>query len=53
VITDHKSVDYQRVVDRTPLVIDARNVTAKLKPGRARLVTLTSSRPEGAVVQHA
>jgi UDP-N-acetyl-D-glucosamine dehydrogenase len=53
VITDHKSVDYQRVVDRTALVIDARNVTAKLTPGRARLVTLTSSRPEGAVVQHA
>ncbi len=45
IITDHKAVDYQRMVDRAVLVIDARNVTAKLRPGRARLVTLTSSRP--------
>ena len=45
VITDHKAVDYQRVVDRTSLVVDARNVTAKLKPSKARIVTLTSSRP--------
>jgi UDP-N-acetyl-D-glucosamine dehydrogenase len=53
VITDHKAVDYQRVVDRAALVVDARNVTAKLKPGRARVVALTSSRPQGAVEQHA
>jgi UDP-N-acetyl-D-glucosamine dehydrogenase len=53
VITDHKSVDYQRVVDRAALVVDARNVTAKLKAGRARIVALTSSRPQGAVEQHA
>ncbi len=53
VITDHKAVDYQRVVDRAALVVDTRNVTARLKPGRARLVTLTSSRPVGAVEQHA
>jgi UDP-N-acetyl-D-glucosamine dehydrogenase len=53
VITDHKSVDYQRVVDRAALVVDARNVTAKLKSGRARIVALTSSRPQGAVEQHA
>jgi UDP-N-acetyl-D-glucosamine dehydrogenase len=45
VVTDHKSVDYQRVVDLASLVVDARNVVATLKPGRARIVTLTSSRP--------
>ncbi len=44
VITDHKAVDYQRVVDQASLVIDTRNVTARLKPSKARLVTLTSSR---------
>jgi UDP-N-acetyl-D-glucosamine dehydrogenase len=53
VITDHKSVDYQRVVDRAALVVDARNVTAKLRIGRARVVALTSSRPQGAVEQPA
>ncbi|MFN0100146.1 MAG: nucleotide sugar dehydrogenase [Gemmatimonadaceae bacterium] len=47
VITDHKVVDYQRVVDKTSLVVDTRNVTAKLKPSKARLVTLTSSRVIG------
>jgi UDP-N-acetyl-D-glucosamine dehydrogenase len=50
VITDHKAVDYQRVVDRAALVIDARNVCARLTPGRARVVSLTSSRPLGAAL---
>jgi UDP-N-acetyl-D-glucosamine dehydrogenase len=49
VITDHKSVDYQRVVDQAALVIDARNALAKLGPSKARIVTLTSSRPVSAV----
>ena len=48
VITDHKVVDYQRVADRVSLLVDARNVTARLKPSRARIVSLTSSRPLGA-----
>lgn len=51
VITDHKVVDYQRVVDRSSLVIDARNVTAKLRASRARIVSLTSLRPLGATLQ--
>ena len=50
VITDHSDVDYQRVVDRATLVVDARNVTATLRPARARIVSLTSSRPLGSVV---
>ena len=37
IITDHKNVDYQQVLDRASLVIDTRNVTAKLAPGRARV----------------
>ena len=34
VITDHSSVDYQRVVDVAALVVDTRNATAGLTPGR-------------------
>ena len=53
VITDHKSVDYQRIVDKCGLVVDARNVTSKLNPGRARLVQLTSSKSHVAAGHHA
>jgi UDP-N-acetyl-D-glucosamine dehydrogenase len=42
VVTDHKAVDYQRVVDHATLVVDTRNVTAGLSPGRARIVPLAS-----------
>ncbi|MBL0940814.1 MAG: nucleotide sugar dehydrogenase [Gemmatimonadaceae bacterium] len=49
VITDHKTVDYQRVVDHATLLVDTRNVTAKLVPGRARVIPLASgSRAVGA-----
>ncbi|MFZ9899807.1 MAG: nucleotide sugar dehydrogenase [Gemmatimonadaceae bacterium] len=44
VITDHAGVDYQRVADRAGLVVDSRNVMSRTRPGRARVVTLTSSR---------
>jgi len=44
VITDHAGVDYQRVADRAGLVIDSRNVMSRTRAGRARVVTLTSSR---------
>ncbi|MFN2604261.1 MAG: nucleotide sugar dehydrogenase [Gemmatimonadaceae bacterium] len=30
IITDHSSIDYQRVVDMAPLVVDTRNATAGL-----------------------
>jgi UDP-N-acetyl-D-glucosamine dehydrogenase len=42
IVTDHKAVDYQRVVDQAAVVVDTRNVTAGLTPGRARLVGLAS-----------
>jgi UDP-N-acetyl-D-glucosamine dehydrogenase len=44
VITDHRGVDYQRVLDRAALVVDTRNVTAGLTPGRALIVPLAASR---------
>lgn len=42
VVTDHTSVDYQRVVDHATLVVDTRNVTARLTSGQARIVPLAS-----------
>jgi UDP-N-acetyl-D-glucosamine dehydrogenase len=47
VITDHKVVDYQRVVDHATLVVDTRNVTARLTPGRARIIPLASGSAMG------
>ncbi len=44
IITDHRAVDYQRVVDRAALVIDTRNATGALAPGRATIVPLAAPR---------
>lgn len=44
VVTDHKSVDYQMVVDNASLVVDSRNVTRDLAKSKARVVSLASSR---------
>ena len=42
VVTDHTVVDYQRVVDHAAMLVDTRNVTAGLRPGRARIIPLAS-----------
>lgn len=42
VVTDHKELAWQRVVDHASLVVDTRNVCAGLTPGRARIVALAS-----------
>jgi len=42
VVTDHQQIPWQRVVDQAVLVVDTRNVTAGLTPGRARVVALAS-----------
>jgi UDP-N-acetyl-D-glucosamine dehydrogenase len=44
VVTDHRAVDYQRVVDQAALVVDTRNVTAGLRPGRASVIPLAAPR---------
>jgi len=41
IVTDHKSIDYQHLVDHADLVVDSRNATAKTKPSRARIVALS------------
>jgi UDP-N-acetyl-D-glucosamine dehydrogenase len=43
IVTDHSSIDYQQLVDRAALVVDTRNATKRTVPGRARVVSLSSS----------
>jgi UDP-N-acetyl-D-glucosamine dehydrogenase len=39
IITDHSGVDYQRVVDIAPVIVDTRNVTAGMVRSDARKIT--------------
>jgi UDP-N-acetyl-D-glucosamine dehydrogenase len=50
IVTDHKSVDYQRLVDHAGLIVDTRTATAKTTRTRARIVPLASSAPAEAPV---
>jgi UDP-N-acetyl-D-glucosamine dehydrogenase len=40
ITTAHSAYDWQWVVDNSRLVIDTRNVTARLTPGAGRIVKL-------------
>jgi UDP-N-acetyl-D-glucosamine dehydrogenase len=40
IVTGHRNVDYQEVIDRVPLVVDCCHATAGLKDGEGRVVTL-------------
>jgi UDP-N-acetyl-D-glucosamine dehydrogenase len=44
IVTDHSNVDYQLVADHARLVVDTRNVTARLTPSKARIVPLATDR---------
>lgn len=43
IVTDHRSIDYQFVVDNAPLVVDTRNATARTHPGRATVISLSGT----------
>ena len=43
IVTDHSTTDFQRVIDRTSLVVDTRNATKHCVRTKARIVTLTSA----------
>ncbi|HEX6598694.1 MAG TPA: nucleotide sugar dehydrogenase [Gemmatimonadaceae bacterium] len=45
IVTDHKAIDYQRLVDKATLIVDTRNATAKTTRTKARIVPLASSAP--------
>ena len=40
IVTGHRHVDYQQVIDRAPLVVDCCHATAGLKDGEEKVVTL-------------
>jgi UDP-N-acetyl-D-glucosamine dehydrogenase len=42
IVTDHSSIDYQRLVNRAALIIDTRNATAGTTAGRARIVSIST-----------
>jgi UDP-N-acetyl-D-glucosamine dehydrogenase len=44
IVTDHKQIAWQRVLDHAGLIVDTRNVCAGLTPGRARVVALASGK---------
>jgi len=43
IITDHSSVDYQRVLDLASVIVDTRNVTARLNSTKGRIISLSST----------
>ena len=49
IVTHHKAVDYQRVVDLASLVVDTRHATAKTRASKARVVALTPEAPKSHV----
>ena len=50
IVTDHKAIDYQRLVDHAQLIVDTRNATAKTTRTKARIVPLASSAQAEAAV---
>ena len=50
IVTDHKAIDYQRLVDHAALIVDTRNATSRATRTRARIVPLASSAPADAAV---
>ncbi|HKO16000.1 MAG TPA: nucleotide sugar dehydrogenase [Gemmatimonadaceae bacterium] len=47
IVTDHKAIDYQLLMDRATLIVDSRNSMARAVPTKARVVSLASA-PERA-----
>jgi UDP-N-acetyl-D-glucosamine dehydrogenase len=45
IVTDHTSIDFQRLVNRAGLIVDTRNATRRAAPGRARIVSLSTTNP--------
>lgn len=52
VVTDHRDVDYQLVMDHASLIVDSRNVTSRLVKTKARVVTLAAPSRSGEQLPH-
>ena len=44
IVTDHRAIDYQRVMNQASLIVDTRNATGALVRTRARVVSLATVR---------
>jgi len=44
IITDHTALDFQFIADHASLVVDTRNAMARIRPSKARVVTLAAAR---------
>ena len=53
IVTDHKSIDYQMLMDNAGLIVDSRNAMAGLVKTRARVVSLASTRNLAAAAETA
>jgi UDP-N-acetyl-D-glucosamine dehydrogenase len=42
IVTDHSTIDYQRLVNHSAVIVDSRNATAGTKAGKARIVSLSA-----------
>jgi UDP-N-acetyl-D-glucosamine dehydrogenase len=51
IVTDHRAVDYQRVMDNATLIVDTRNATNALVRTKARVVSLATVRPMPEVIE--
>jgi len=40
IVTDHRSLDYERVVERANVIVDTRNATAAITDHREKIVRL-------------
>ncbi len=45
IVTDHTGIDYQLLADHASLIVDTRNATSRTRPGKARIVSLSGTRP--------
>jgi UDP-N-acetyl-D-glucosamine dehydrogenase len=50
IVTNHRVIDYQMLMDHASLVVDSRNAMARTIKTRARVVSLANTRPAGAGV---
>jgi UDP-N-acetyl-D-glucosamine dehydrogenase len=53
IVTDHRSIDYQMLMDHASLIVDSRNAMAGSVKTRARVVSLASTRLTGTAAETA
>jgi len=45
IVTNHRAVDYQMLMDNATVIVDSRNAMARTTRTRARVVSLSNPRP--------